>query len=458
MLLRALDIDGPGDPDEGPVAAVDRVLAYVRASCAGGPLVLVVDDMHWADATTILAWERLIPLTARLPLLLVAAARPDSNRRELSQVRRAAQVRQQRPLDLRPLAPADLERLVAHLAGAPIGEHLRALAARTGGNPLYAREMVAALLRSGAVRTAGGVAEVDATVTVEPPESLLAAVRATVDFLSPATSEVLRVAALLGNEFAVADVVAVTGQSVFELYDSLAEALAARVVVDTGENLAFRHPFLRTALNEGVPAPLRAGLHRHAAEVLAAGGRPITRVAEQLAAESPVIDGWVAGWLAEHHVELSRRAPQLAGDLMRRVLDTPVPTPAEREALLVALVRIGVGADEYPMDEAARALALTRTRPTGRNCGWRWRPCGSGRATPQVRSRCCATRWTRTCPGRGGPGTRCCWPSSAGATLDDLDSGRARRPVDRGRGDHARAALRGRVRAADDLADQFDSP
>lgn len=360
VLLRALDIDGPGDPDEGPVAAVDRVLAYVRASCAGGPLVLVVDDMHWADATTILAWERLIPLTARLPLLLVAAARPDSNRRELSQVRRAAQVRQQRPLDLRPLAPADLERLVAHLAGAPIGEHLRALAARTGGNPLYAREMVAALLRSGAVRTAGGVAEVDATVTVEPPESLLAAVRATVDFLSPATSEVLRVAALLGNEFAVADVVAVTGQSVFELYDSLAEALAARVVVDTGENLAFRHPFLRTALNEGVPAPLRAGLHRHAAEVLAAGGRPITRVAEQLAAESPVIDGWVAGWLAEHHVELSRRAPQLAGDLMRRVLDTPVPTPAEREALLVALVRIGVGADEYPMDEAARALALTR--------------------------------------------------------------------------------------------------
>ncbi len=449
VLVRALDTDGHGDPDEGPAASVDRVLAYVRSACAAGPLVLVVDDMQWADATTILAWERLIPLTARLPLLLVAAARPEPNRRELGQARRAAQVRQHRPIGLRPLAAADLERLVAHLAGAPIGDHLRALAARTGGNPLYAREMVAALVRSGAVRTAGGIAEVDATVTVEPPESLLAAVRATVDFLSPATQDVLRVAALLGNEFAVADVVAVTGRSVFDLYDSLAEALAAGVVVDTGEDLAFRHPFLRTALNDGVPAPLRAGLHRHAAEVLAAGGRPITRVAEQLAAESPVIDAWVAGWLSGHHAELSRRAPQLAGDLMRRALDTDVPTAAQREALLVAVVRIGVRADEYPMDEAARALELTRDATVRAElrlalATMRFRCGDSVGAIAALRD-----AEAEDMPPLWRTRHRVLLAQVHRATLDDLDRVERDCPVDSRRGDRAPAAVRGRVRAAD---------
>ena len=51
------------------------------------------------------------------------------------------------------------------------------------------------------------------------------------------------------------------------------------MVVDAGTDLAFRHPFLRQALNESVPEPLRPGLHRHAAEMLARNGSPVTRVA-----------------------------------------------------------------------------------------------------------------------------------------------------------------------------------
>jgi DNA-binding SARP family transcriptional activator len=359
LAALAAELHGAGeDTDDGPAAAIDRILAYVRSVCAVAPLVLVVDDMQWADTTSVLVWERLLAVTSRLPLLLVAAARPEPHSRELGQLRRSVQARQRRPIGLRPLAATDLERLIADLVGAPIGDNLRALATRTAGNPLYVREMVAALLRKDAVRTADSVADIDATVTVDPPESLLAAVRATVDFLSDETQEVLRLAALLGTEFAVSDVVAVTGRSPFDLMGNLEEALAANVVVDAGTDLAFRHPFLRQALNESVPEPLRAGLHRHAAEMLARNGSPVTRVAEQLAAESPVIDSWVVDWLAEHHAEVVKRAPQIAGDLMRRALDTGVPTRPQRETLLVALVKVEFRYDQYPVTEAARAMSL----------------------------------------------------------------------------------------------------
>jgi DNA-binding SARP family transcriptional activator/tetratricopeptide (TPR) repeat protein len=351
--------------DVGPAVAVDRVLAYVRSTCGTAPLILVVDDMQWADATSVLLWERLLAATSRLPLLLVASARPEPHSRELAQLRRGVQARQRRPVDLRPLREDEMARIVSALVGAPIGPNLRALAVRAAGNPLYAREMVAALLRTDAVRVDGGVADIDATVGVAPPESLLAAVRATLDFLTEETQKVLRLAALLGTQFAVSDVVAVTGRSPFDLMSSLEEALSANVVVDAGPDLAFRHPFLRQALQESVPAAMRAGLHRHTAEVLAAGGGSVIRVAEQLAAESPVIDTWVVGWLADRHAEVTKQVPQIAGDLIRLALATDLPSPAQRETLLVALVKMDFRRDLYPIAEAAQALELA-TDPADR--------------------------------------------------------------------------------------------
>jgi tetratricopeptide (TPR) repeat protein len=345
-----------GDVNDG---AVDRIVAYVRSVCAVAPLVLVIDDMHWADASTLLVWKRLVAAAARLPLLLVAASRLDPSWPELDQLRSGIKERQERPLSLEPLNAGDLRRLIANLVGAPIGDNLLRLATRAaGGNPLYVNEMVAALIRTDAVHTRGSVADIDAAVTVEPPATLLAAVRTTVDSLSPGTQDVLRMAALLGNEFAIGDLAAVTGRSPFDLMGSLEEALAANVVVDAGSDLAFRHPFLRQALDESAPEPLRAGLHRHAAEGLARGGSTVIRVAEQLTAVPPVIDGWVVGWLTDNHAEVVNRAPQLATDLISATLETSIPTRVQRQVLLIALVRVRFRSDQYEVDEAARAMEL----------------------------------------------------------------------------------------------------
>ncbi|GIE98352.1 BTAD domain-containing putative transcriptional regulator [Paractinoplanes rishiriensis] len=358
VLSRALGLESASRRPRGPLAepdvTEDQLVASVRAACATAPLILVVDDMQWADTATVRVWERLLTLVGRLPLLLVAASRPA----ERTELRRRVQSRQRVPLRLGPLPAAELDRLVTALVGAAPGGNLRALVARSGGNPLFARELVGALVQREVIEVASDRADVGPDVTVDPPQTLLDAVHATLDLLSLQTREVLRLAALLGSEFSVSEVVAVTGRSALDLVGALEEALAASVLVDSGTDLAFRHGYLRQALVESVPAALRAGLHRHAAEVLAAGGSPVTRVAEQLNAETPVVDTWVLNWLVRHLPEVVRRAPQIAVDLIRRTLGTDLPSAAQRGTLLVALVRLEFRREHYPMTEAEEAMSL----------------------------------------------------------------------------------------------------
>ncbi|MFE2753761.1 BTAD domain-containing putative transcriptional regulator, partial [Actinosynnema sp. NPDC059335] len=128
-------------------AAVDRLLGLVDRICADGPLLLVLDDLHRADDAGLLMWYRLLDATRRLPLLLVAASRPDPARRELTGLRRGVEARHGHVLALGPLAARDTEELVGRVVGGRPGEVLREVARRTAGHPLYAHEVAHALVR-----------------------------------------------------------------------------------------------------------------------------------------------------------------------------------------------------------------------------------------------------------------------------------------------------------------------
>jgi DNA-binding SARP family transcriptional activator/tetratricopeptide (TPR) repeat protein len=354
-----------GDWGGGQAAAAEKLVAFVRQACAVAPLVLVMDDLQWADDASVLLWGRLAAATRQLPLLLIASTRPEPTRRELSQLRRGVQARRGHTLDLLPLSEPDVELLIGQIVGGRPGASLRALAPRTAGNPLYAREMASSLIRQEAVHVVDGTAEVDLTAADEAPQSLLAAVRGTLDSLSSDTQDVLRNAALLGNEFGVTDVAVLTGRSPYELVRTFSEAVAAHVIVDAGTLLAFRHPFLRQALYDGIPRSLRSTLRRHAAQALSRAGAPVTRVAEQLAAEHTVVDAWVVDWLTGCHPALTHRAPAVAGELIRQVLDSGLTSREQHETLLIALVKLLFRLDLAPEEEARRAITLA-TDPADR--------------------------------------------------------------------------------------------
>ncbi|WP_045747104.1 BTAD domain-containing putative transcriptional regulator [Actinoplanes rectilineatus] len=324
----------PGDPD-----GVDRVVAFVREACASGPRVLLVDDMQWVDEAGLRVWERLSELTRTMPLLLVAATRPEPNGRELARLRQGVIDRDGHVLDLGPLHRDDIERILGTAVGADPGPSLRSLAELTAGNPLYARELIAGLLRQEAIVVDGGIAEVAAGMTTMP-QSLLDTVQATLDDLSPGSRETLRYAALLGVGFAVADVAAFTGRTPFGVTTDLDEAVAATVVVRTRDGLAFRQPVLRQALVESVPAALRPTLHRHAAEVLAGHGAAAGLIVEHLVRGTPEVDSWLLDWLVGHRAEAVRETPELAGELLRRAVADPRCTPAQRAALTASLTEL----------------------------------------------------------------------------------------------------------------------
>ncbi|MTD55840.1 AAA family ATPase [Amycolatopsis sp. RM579] len=345
---------GEQDP---ALAAVGRMLALVDELCAQAPLILVIDDIQWADEASVLLWHRLVAATRQLPLLLIAAARPVPRSAQLVRLRQAIDDRSGAVLSLRPLSSAQALELHESLIGAQAGPDLRNLVDRTTGNPLYVTELTEALLRENAVVTTVGVADLaDAGYTA--PRSLVDTIRRHLDVLPAGVHEVLRWAALLGTQFTVTDIAAVAGKRPSELLTVFEQAVAANVIVDSDTHLAFRHPLLRQAYYDGIPAGARAGLHRQAAEALAGVGAPVSRVAEQIAAIH-VTDPWVLQWLVDNHEAVSNRAPLIAADLLKHALETCPDTDPRREVLAAALVKVVFRLDQEPVKEAETALAIS---------------------------------------------------------------------------------------------------
>ncbi len=89
-----------GDP---VVVGVNQLLAIVAERCSRGPMVLVVDDLQWADEATILLWHRLSVATLQEPLLLIASSRPPTGRKDVTRLRMGIERRGGDLIDLTPL-------------------------------------------------------------------------------------------------------------------------------------------------------------------------------------------------------------------------------------------------------------------------------------------------------------------------------------------------------------------
>ncbi|SEG20442.1 hypothetical protein SAMN05444920_102186 [Nonomuraea solani] len=134
-------------------------------------------------------------------------------------------------------------------------------------HPLYVRGLVESLAREGVV-TIGEHAELREPSLSTVPRPLAAARDNRLSFVRAGALDVLRMAALLGGEFAGTEVATLLGPSIIDLADDLQEAVAAGTFVDAGQRMGFRHPLIRHALYDGMPAVLRIELHRDAAQAM----------------------------------------------------------------------------------------------------------------------------------------------------------------------------------------------
>ena len=354
-------------------AGVEWLLAAVDRLCAESPVVLVAEDLQWADEASLLVWLRLSRAVSQLPLLLAGSCRPGPGA-EVARLRRGVSDRGGVVMDLGPLGEAEAGELVAGLVGGRPGPRLAEVMAHAGGNALYTRELVDGLVRDGRVRVSGGVAELSGGPGVaRVPVSLAAAIQGRLGALPQDAVGVLRWGALLGAEFSVTDLEVVSGRSAGDLMPVVDAGVGAGVLVEAGVRLGFRHGLIRQVLYEGMPAALRAALHLQAARMLAGAGAAPERVAAQLipvgldpvsGQESTGVlagvpaDEWVVAWLAEAAPVLIYRAPQVAVELLRAVLGQLPGSDSRRAGLEASLVAVLFRLGQYEETERAGVRLL----------------------------------------------------------------------------------------------------
>jgi class 3 adenylate cyclase/tetratricopeptide (TPR) repeat protein len=260
------DEDGGGAADRrGEAFAAWR--RFFEALAERRPLVLVFEDLHWADDGLLDFVDQMADRLADIPVLLVATARPELLARRSSWGGGKANAV---TLSLAPLSDDETARLVHALLERAVlpAEVQTALLERAGGNPLYAEEFVRMTSERG-------------SEDLELPESVQGIIAARVDALDPDDKELLQVAAVVGKVFWSGALEAITGRDRFELEERLYE-LERRELVRrerrssvAGENeYAFRHVLLRDVAYGSIPRAARVERHRLAAGWVESLGRP----------------------------------------------------------------------------------------------------------------------------------------------------------------------------------------
>ncbi|MFD7311345.1 ATP-binding protein [Promicromonospora sp. NPDC059942] len=261
---------------------LDAVVTSVRSAAAVEPLVLLLDDVHWAGET---AWELLsylVEQTADLRLLLVAAQRVTATDRTdhlVNHVARLYRLDGVRRVDLPPLAAGDVEEYLVREAKVPAALAATAavdLCERTGGNAYFVRELVQTLGERGP------------TGFVQPgrrtPPSVQDAVEARLGALDPRARGTVEHAAVIGDVVDV-DLLVAAGEAppeaVLGHLDAAVDAYLLEPVDDAPSAVRFRHAITRDVVLGTMPSARRTTLHLRVAQALEArGGRGAAHVAQ----------------------------------------------------------------------------------------------------------------------------------------------------------------------------------
>jgi DNA-binding CsgD family transcriptional regulator len=317
--------------------AVLHGLYWLAANIAARrPLVIAVDDAHWADAASLRWLAYLAPRLEGLALSLFVALRPaepESEGAPLLAVRAAAAVLRPRALGLSAAALLARERLGAAASDALCASFWRA----SGGNPFYLRELLRAVDQGD--RPSGQL----------DPNELLALgaegvrrhVAGRLRHLDPRTLQLAQALAVLGDGCDLRHAATLAGLET-GVASSLGAALVRLEVLGGIEPPVFLHPIVREAVEASLGSDGRDAAHRAAARLLHADDSPPGIVAAHLLHVRPAGDAWVLARLREAALAAIETGAPLAGaELLRRALAEP-PSRSERVEVLSEVGRAEV--------------------------------------------------------------------------------------------------------------------
>lgn len=302
--------------------AVLHGLYWVTAALADrAPLLIAVDDAHWADASSLAYLRFLMPRLEDLPVLLLIALRPEEpdQRDELRRILADPSLLHLNPAPLSEEAAGTL--LTERLGRRPDRAFTAACHAQTGGNPFLLGEL-ARELAAGQVEP---LAERTEVVRGLAPESVARWVTLRIRRLASAATSVARALAVLGDGTDLRLVSALADIELEAAADA-ADELRRSTILDEGAALRFAHPLVRNAVYEEVSAGERARVHAQAADLLRKAGASPERIAGQLLPGEAVGDRVAVETLLEAGERaLASGSPSSAIAYLTRALAEPPP-------------------------------------------------------------------------------------------------------------------------------------
>ncbi|MGD2158128.1 MAG: ABC transporter substrate-binding protein, partial [Anaerolineales bacterium] len=271
-----LQVTETDDPRYEQQKLMESILFLFTSLCRESPVLLVLEDVHWADSGTISLLRYLGRETRQNRLLITATyreveldeARPlhemlmDFNREKIG-----------RRIKLSRLDRQETEQMLEILFAEEIRpDFLEGIYRETEGNPFFIEEVAKALVESGKLTFKGGRWQRPSMAELGVPQSIQVAIQSRFQKLAEGTQKTLEQAAVLGRTFQTKTLLRATDQSEDELIEALEEAEHAQLIeaLDTNrdEQFAFTHAMIPTALLSGIRRLRRRRLNRLAAQAL----------------------------------------------------------------------------------------------------------------------------------------------------------------------------------------------
>ena len=253
----------------------DLLVGLLSAAARTTPLLIALEDARWMDSAS---WELAEQAVARVPrLLLLLSVRPSSDAAE--RLARLAKRPDVMTIHLGALDDYEIRELVCRrLDAEAIPDELAALIDRRAeGHPFFAEELAVALRDSGAVVVRDGtcrlVGDIISLATNSLPDNVQGIVATRIDHLTPQQQLTLKVAAVLGRQFALADLskvhpLSLTSEGLHEHARGIAEAGLLIPATERDDAFSFSHALVQEVAYELLPYTQRRELHQRAAELL----------------------------------------------------------------------------------------------------------------------------------------------------------------------------------------------
>ncbi len=247
---------------------------------ASSPLLLIIEDVHWSDSTSLDFLHYVTRRTASQPLLLLVTYRQDEMRAELSSwLAQLTRERLAQEVRLAPLSRNDVDLMLSALFDQRHtafdmrrflhGELLDALYTLTEGNPFFVEETLSAMIAAGDIFYAQGYWNRRSRPAARIPQSVQDAVQQRTQHLGEAAKQVLILAVVAGRHFDFALLQQLTRYDEEQLLLVMKELVSAQLVVEeSSEQFAFRHALTRQAIYTQLLARERTILHRAIAETM----------------------------------------------------------------------------------------------------------------------------------------------------------------------------------------------